>query len=195
QSNENHVLGDIVIQNEKEQPPTGYMLIEHTVDTDEKATRKKQICIRLIPKNSTSQAINKLIFSRSKRPPPQFTPAGEINNLLLCYKFGPVPQTVGMNTTSEPGAAKSELPSLISLQNSIQPSPQPSNLGSVNKQLNNNIYTHPLSGVPFQVNSKYVLSSGSATVANDIHYRSYTDINNEYYYSFALERSTVNKGL
>jgi len=33
QSNENHVLGDIVIQNEKEQPPTGYMLIEHTVDT------------------------------------------------------------------------------------------------------------------------------------------------------------------
>jgi hypothetical protein len=41
----------------------------------------------------------------------------EINNLLLCYKFGPVPQTVGMNTTSEPGAAKSELPSLISLQN------------------------------------------------------------------------------
>ena len=33
QCNETSVLADIVIQNEKEMPPAGYTLIEHTVDT------------------------------------------------------------------------------------------------------------------------------------------------------------------
>lgn len=195
-SNETMVLADIVIQNEKETPPAGYALIEHTVDTSEKATRKKQICVRMLPRSSTNQAINKLIFSKSKRPPVQYTSAGEINNLMLYYKFGPVPQPDTTNTTDKPAVNKPTPAPRSRINNSLRTSQPSSGLGMVNKQLNNNLYTHPLAGVPFQVNSKYVLSSGSAKpLASDISYRSYADINSEYSYSFTLERSTLNKGL
>ena len=71
------VLADLVINNEHDPPPSGYTLIDYTLDTREKATRKKQICVRMLPRHTTHDALSDLILlSRSKRAPPEYTLAG-----------------------------------------------------------------------------------------------------------------------
>ena len=43
----------------------------------EKASRKKQLCVKLVPRDSTKDAISELIIlSRSKRPPSGYTMVG-----------------------------------------------------------------------------------------------------------------------
>lgn len=106
------VMTDILIQNEREIPPFGYTLLEKTVDTAEKATKKKQIGVKMIPHNMTETAIIELtMLSKTKRSPPGFTLIGEINGLCLYTKIGSISadstQTV---TVIEAGVVQPSVP-------------------------------------------------------------------------------------
>lgn len=71
------IVEEIIVLNEKAVPPEGYSLLYRTVDSEQKAWRKKQLCYRLGNKKTVRQAVTDIIVcSRLKKAPDGFTLAG-----------------------------------------------------------------------------------------------------------------------
>ncbi|XP_018402541.1 PREDICTED: multivesicular body subunit 12B isoform X1 [Cyphomyrmex costatus] len=91
----NCVVEDIMVINERDTPPEGYSMISYTVDTRQKAWRKKQVCYKIRNKDLCTKAVTDIIIcSRttpnhkvySKLAPVGFSAAGTINGVHVCYK-------------------------------------------------------------------------------------------------------------
>ncbi|XP_066599515.1 multivesicular body subunit 12B [Prorops nasuta] len=82
------IVEDVVIINERESPPEGYRTISHTLDSIQKAWRKKQLCYKLRDRELCSKAVTDIIIcSRIVNKAPQgFVAAGMINGVCVCYK-------------------------------------------------------------------------------------------------------------
>ncbi|KAL0276302.1 UNVERIFIED_CONTAM: hypothetical protein PYX00_003900 [Menopon gallinae] len=84
-----YVVQAIVIMNEKDPAPKGYTAASLTVDSGQKAWRKRQLCFKLAHKSTTSTAVTDIIIlSRMKKAPEEFSLSGEINGMTVCYKVG-----------------------------------------------------------------------------------------------------------
>ncbi|KAJ8346382.1 hypothetical protein SKAU_G00277830 [Synaphobranchus kaupii] len=97
-SKENSHLGNVLVDMKlidmKDTLPVGFIPIQETVDTQEPAFRKRRLCIKFIPRDSTEAAICDVrILGRSKQAPPQYTFIGELNNMGIWYRMGKVPRT------------------------------------------------------------------------------------------------------
>ncbi|KPP75433.1 multivesicular body subunit 12B-like [Scleropages formosus] len=97
-SKENSHLGNVLVDMKlidmKDTLPVGFIPIQETVDTQEQAFRKRRLCIKFIPRDSTEAAICDIrIIGRSKQAPPQYTFIGELNNMGIWYRMGKVPRT------------------------------------------------------------------------------------------------------
>ncbi|XP_012286741.1 multivesicular body subunit 12A [Orussus abietinus] len=96
------VVEDIAIINERDTPPHGFSMILRTVDSLQRAWRKKQMCYKVRNKSLCSKAVTDIIIcSRIKKAPAGFTYAGEINGVIVCYKTENI--TSG-DSTSQPYA-------------------------------------------------------------------------------------------
>uniref|UniRef100_A0A3Q3JU04 MABP domain-containing protein n=1 Tax=Monopterus albus TaxID=43700 RepID=A0A3Q3JU04_MONAL len=96
-SKENSHLGNVLVDMKlidiKDTLPVGFIPIQETVDTQEQAFRKRRLCIKFIPRDSTEAAICDIrILGRSKQAPPQYTFIGELNNMGIWYRMGNVPR-------------------------------------------------------------------------------------------------------
>uniref|UniRef100_A0A3B5AGW6 Multivesicular body subunit 12B-like n=1 Tax=Stegastes partitus TaxID=144197 RepID=A0A3B5AGW6_9TELE len=88
-----NVLVDMKLIDIKDTLPVGFIPIQETVDTQEQAFRKRRLCIKFIPRDSTEAAICDIrILGRSKQAPPQYTFIGELNNMGIWYRMGNVPR-------------------------------------------------------------------------------------------------------
>ncbi|XP_011304504.1 multivesicular body subunit 12B [Fopius arisanus] len=95
----NYVVQEITVINERETPPDGFSMIPQTIDTDQKAWRKRQVCYKLRNRDACSTAVTDIIVcSRMKKGPTGFTYAGEINGVVICYKIS---QIVNTDTSSQ----------------------------------------------------------------------------------------------
>ncbi|XP_043914163.1 multivesicular body subunit 12B isoform X2 [Protopterus annectens] len=108
-SKENSHLGNVLVDMKlidiKDTLPVGFIPIQETMDTQESAFRKRRLCIKFIPRDSTEAAINDIrILGRSKQAPPQYTFIGELNSMGIWYRMGKVPRTV------EPASPANEMP-------------------------------------------------------------------------------------
>nr|XP_006640562.2 PREDICTED: multivesicular body subunit 12B isoform X4 [Lepisosteus oculatus] len=97
-SKENSHLGNVLVDMKlidiKDTLPVGFIPIQETVDTQEQAFRKRRLCIKFIPRDSTEAAICDIrILGKSKQAPPQYTFIGELNNMGIWYRMGRVPRT------------------------------------------------------------------------------------------------------
>uniref|UniRef100_A0A3B1JP17 Multivesicular body subunit 12B n=1 Tax=Astyanax mexicanus TaxID=7994 RepID=A0A3B1JP17_ASTMX len=97
-SKENSHLGNVLVDMKlidiKDTLPVGFIPIHETVDTQEPAFRKRRLCIKFIPRDSTEAAICDIrILGRSKQAPPQYTFIGSLNNMGIWYRMGKVPRT------------------------------------------------------------------------------------------------------
>uniref|UniRef100_A0A8C4K6X4 Multivesicular body subunit 12B n=1 Tax=Dromaius novaehollandiae TaxID=8790 RepID=A0A8C4K6X4_DRONO len=93
----------------KDTLPVGFIPIQETVDTQEVAFRKKRLCIKFIPRDSTEAAICDIrILGRSKQAPPQYTFIGELNNMGIWYRMGRVPRN---HESSQPTTPSPQVPS------------------------------------------------------------------------------------
>ncbi|MBN3299499.1 MB12B protein, partial [Amia calva] len=97
-SKENSHLGNVLVDMKlidiKDTLPVGFIPIQETVDTQEPAFRKRRLCIKFIPRDSTEAAICDIrILGKSKQAPPQYTFIGELNNMGIWYRMGKVPRT------------------------------------------------------------------------------------------------------
>uniref|UniRef100_A0A3B5KBQ1 Multivesicular body subunit 12Ba n=1 Tax=Takifugu rubripes TaxID=31033 RepID=A0A3B5KBQ1_TAKRU len=118
-SKENSHLGNVLVDMKlidiKDTLPVGFIPIQETVDTQEQAFRKRRLCIKFIPRDSTEAAICDIrILGRSKQAPPQYTFIGELNNMGIWYRMGTVPRAQDSVQT----------PTTLNPQNVIS-SPQP----------------------------------------------------------------------
>eukprot|EP00070_Physeter_catodon_P035112 XP_028342006.1 multivesicular body subunit 12B isoform X1 [Physeter catodon] len=100
----------------KDTLPVGFIPIQETVDTQEVAFRKKRLCIKFIPRDSTEAAICDIrIMGRTKQAPPQYTFIGELNSMGIWYRMGRVPRSHDSSqptTPSQSSAASTPAPSL-----------------------------------------------------------------------------------
>jgi len=87
-----NIVADVAVSNIGDIVPSGFTAIESCADSREKALRKKQLCIRTMPRESAVDAVNDVILlAKSKKPPTGYSLAGEIDGLLLCFKYGTIP--------------------------------------------------------------------------------------------------------
>uniref|UniRef100_A0A8C5QH93 Multivesicular body subunit 12B n=1 Tax=Leptobrachium leishanense TaxID=445787 RepID=A0A8C5QH93_9ANUR len=171
-SRENSHLGNVLVDMKlidiKDTLPVGFIPIHETVDTQEIAFRKKRLCIKFIPRDSTEAAICDIrILSRSKQAPPQYTFIGELNNMGIWYRMGRVPRAPESPEPSSPSspsavitsASAPNLPRHISLtlpatfrgRNNTRPDfeNQQSNLYAISA----------MDGVPFMISEKFACAS------------------------------------
>ncbi|XP_075040923.1 multivesicular body subunit 12B isoform X3 [Mixophyes fleayi] len=100
-----NVLVDMKLIDIKDTLPVGFIPIQETVDTQEVAFRKKRLCIKFIPRDSTEAAICDIrILSRSKQAPPQYTFIGELNSMGIWYRMGRVPRAPESPQPSTPSS-------------------------------------------------------------------------------------------
>ncbi|MGH0149441.1 UNVERIFIED_CONTAM: hypothetical protein FKN15_047705 [Acipenser sinensis] len=87
----------------------------------EPAFRKRRLCIKFIPRDSTEAAICDIrILGRSKQAPPQYTFIGELNSMAIWYRMGMVPRTqepleIQTPTSSQIPTSAPNLPRHISM--------------------------------------------------------------------------------
>lgn len=207
------VITDVIIQNEKEVPPPGYTLIERTLDSSEKAVRKKQICVKMVPRNTTECAVTDLILlSRSKRAPAEYILTGEINGLCLCIKMGNTQTSESAGDVAQAAVTSSShsSPALGYLHRSEMSSGSRSStptMGLSNGMLvmnhsaipavDNYQYNtpatvelhNPLADVPFHLHPKLVSDNSGQRSSLLQQCKTIADIQNEYSYTFTLEYS------
>ncbi|XP_050836748.1 multivesicular body subunit 12B isoform X2 [Serinus canaria] len=111
-SKENSHLGNVLVDMKlidiKDTLPVGFMPIQETIDTQEVAFRKKRLCIKFIPRDSTEAAICDIrILGRSKQAPPQYTFIGELNSMGIWYRMGRVPRN---HDSAQPAAPPAQAP-------------------------------------------------------------------------------------
>uniref|UniRef100_A0A3B3QUD6 Multivesicular body subunit 12B n=1 Tax=Paramormyrops kingsleyae TaxID=1676925 RepID=A0A3B3QUD6_9TELE len=96
-SKENSHLGNVLVDmrliDAKDTLPVGFIAIQETIDTQERAFRKRRLCVKFIPRDSTETAICDVqVLGRSRVPPPQYTFVGELNSIQIWYGMGKVPK-------------------------------------------------------------------------------------------------------
>ncbi|KAJ8263364.1 hypothetical protein COCON_G00158210 [Conger conger] len=204
-----NVLVDMRLIDMKDTLPVGFIPIHETVDTQEPAFRKRRLCIKFIPRDSTEAAICDVrIMARSKQAPPQYTFIGEMNSMAIWYRMGKVPQseepsqnqTLPESDTSTPGGHLASttptrtpalpknismtLPASFSRKNSTRPDFE---------HQNSNLYAiSAMDGVPFTVSEKFAWASDMQQVdLMGITIKSLAEIEKEYEYSFRTEHSAA----
>ena len=68
-------------------------LLYEILFADEKALRKKFLCVRFTPRNDALDAITDIIvINKSKRPPKGYISAGQVDGFVICYKVDTIPE-------------------------------------------------------------------------------------------------------
>ncbi|XP_029108901.1 multivesicular body subunit 12Ba [Scleropages formosus] len=207
-SKENSHLGNVLVDMKlidmKDTLPVGFIPIQETVDTQEQAFRKRRLCIKFIPRDSTEAAICDIrIIGRSKQAPPQYTFIGELNNMGIWYRMGKVPRTqepvpnqtaVTVTSTATPTPVappnptrhiSMTLPANFTRKNATRPDYE---------HQNSNLYAiSAMDGVPFMISEKFASATGNLQQVDlmGITIKSLADIEKEYEYSFRTEHSAA----
>jgi len=177
--NKTYVLEDIKIINERDMPPPQYIPLTHTMDTHEKGTVKRIICVKLVDRQAGMKCICDILFLyRSKRPPQFYTLIGDINGLQMCIKEGTVPPL--------------RAPPPVPTSNLYPSSPDPLHTNAFSKKSDEK---EMLDGIPFAINPKYL--TNNRTGANDLfgldsfQILSTYELEQYFNYDFNLERSSM----
>jgi len=188
--NQQYILEDIKLINERDTPPPQYSVLTHTVDTSEKGTTKRTICVKMVERQPGMTCICDIIFLyRAKRPPQAYTIIGEINGLQMCIRAGIVP-----SFRPPPPVPTSNLyPNPTSNQpyHEINTTEHPHTNTLSKKSDEKEI----LDGIPFQINPKYLTGNQNGT--NDLlgldSFRILSPYELEQYfnYDFNLEQSSI----
>ncbi|XP_043914159.1 multivesicular body subunit 12B isoform X1 [Protopterus annectens] len=203
-SKENSHLGNVLVDMKlidiKDTLPVGFIPIQETMDTQESAFRKRRLCIKFIPRDSTEAAINDIrILGRSKQAPPQYTFIGELNSMGIWYRMGKVPRTV------EPASPANEMPlstaaPALNLSKHVSftlPASFRSKSHTTRPDLehqNSNFYAiSAMDGVPFVISEKFACATGTMQQVDllGITIKSLAEIEKEYDYSFRTEHSAA----
>uniref|UniRef100_A0A8R1DRD2 N-acyl-aliphatic-L-amino acid amidohydrolase n=1 Tax=Caenorhabditis japonica TaxID=281687 RepID=A0A8R1DRD2_CAEJA len=199
------VVTNLIIVRESDPIPHGYVAIDYTADSREKSLRKKWLCIRTEPRDRVVDAIGEIIImGKSKKVPRDYTSAGEIDSLLVCYKVVAIPQTYGIPTSNSSSALETK-PTSGGLYPGL-PNPNiynstPSNL-NVTGGSNSSAFTlknvgiprvKAIDGIDFKLNPSFVSNdSDRDSQLPDLSQFAHLEMNSDRYnYNFATEHAVV----
>ncbi|XP_064324894.1 multivesicular body subunit 12B isoform X6 [Phalacrocorax carbo] len=204
-SKENSHLGNVLVDMKlidiKDTLPVGFIPIQETIDTQEIAFRKKRLCIKFIPRDSTEAAICDIrILGRSKQAPPQYTFIGELNNMGIWYRMGRVPRN---HESSQPATPPSQVPSStpapnlprhisLTLPASFRGKSHSTRL-DLEHQHSNLYAISAMDGVPFMISEKFACAPEGMQPVDllGITIKTLAEIEKEYDYSFRTEQSAA----
>ncbi|XP_056361000.1 multivesicular body subunit 12B isoform X2 [Oenanthe melanoleuca] len=204
-SKENSHLGNVLVDMKlidiKDTLPVGFMPIQETIDTQEVAFRKKRLCIKFIPRDSTEAAICDIrILGRSKQAPPQYTFIGELNSMGIWYRMGRVPRnhdSAPPAATPAPAPAPAPAPNLprhisLTLPASFRGKGHSSRL-DLEHQHSNLYAISAMDGVPFMISEKFACAPEGMQPVDllGITIKTLAEIEKEYDYSFRTEQSAA----
>ncbi|XP_077045374.1 multivesicular body subunit 12B isoform X1 [Agelaius phoeniceus] len=204
-SKENSHLGNVLVDMKlidiKDTLPVGFMPIQETIDTQEVAFRKKRLCIKFIPRDSTEAAICDIrILGRSKQAPPQYTFIGELNSMGIWYRMGRVPRNHDSAQPAAPPAqapASTPAPNLprhisLTLPASFRGKSHSSRL-DLEHQHSNLYAISAMDGVPFMISEKFACAPEGMQPVDllGITIKTLAEIEKEYDYSFRTEQSAA----
>ncbi|XP_053137961.1 multivesicular body subunit 12B isoform X2 [Hemicordylus capensis] len=204
-SKENSHLGNVLVDMKlidiKDTLPVGFIPIQETMDTQDTAFRKKRLCIKFIPRDSTEAAICDIrILGRGKQAPPQYTFIGELNSMGIWYRMGKVPRNHDSSqpTTPSPQAPATtpaaNLPRHISLTLPASFRGKGHGTRPDFEYQHSNLYAiSAMEGVPFMISEKFACASEGMQPVDllGITIKSLAEIEKEYDYSFRTEQSAA----
>ncbi|CAL8276364.1 unnamed protein product [Merluccius merluccius] len=215
-SKENSHLGNVLVDMKlidiKDTLPVGFIPIQETVDTQEQAFRKRRLCIKFIPRDSTEAAICDIrILGRSRQAPPQYTFIGELNNMGIWYRMGNVPRTLDSSQTPLTNNTQNAATTTTTSSTASTPTPAAPMLKHISMTLpasfrgknstrpdyehqNSNLYAiSAMDGVPFMISEKFACTSSDLQQVDlmGITIKSLAEIEKEYDYSFRTEHSAA----
>lgn len=201
------VVTDLLVVKESEPIPYGFVALDYTADSREKALRKKFICVRQVPRDTAVDAVGEIIVLNKKgKTPKEFTSAGEVDGILICFRVVVIPPSFGLTQSSSDQALTSTFgaPPPIGLYPNISnahSTPALSNAANQKASLPINAFTikqsvvgpKAIDGVPFKLNAR--LQGMSISQCSGLPLFPEFDISRldteEFNYSFQLERSTL----
>ncbi|XP_064532564.1 multivesicular body subunit 12B isoform X3 [Pseudopipra pipra] len=204
-SKENSHLGNVLVDMKlidiKDTLPVGFIPIQETIDTQEIAFRKKRLCIKFIPRDSTEAAICDIrILGRSKQAPPQYTFIGELNSMGIWYRMGRVPRNHDPAQPAAPPApapASTPAPNLprhisLTLPASFRGKSHSTRL-DLEHQHSNLYAISAMDGVPFMISEKFACAPEGMQPVDllGITIKTLAEIEKEYDYSFRTEQSAA----
>ncbi|XP_069087868.1 multivesicular body subunit 12A [Pleurodeles waltl] len=209
QSGEN-VVTDIQILSERSPLPGGYTYIGEFLEPKTSVSKKKRICVKLLPLGASDMAVFdiKLTSSKSKQSVPQFMRVGDINGFVIWCKKDkvavpkplPKPRSVSLDmrglslegsdsTGTQPRRTSSAMPE--------RPNMKQATLERSNSVYDaTNIYgITAMDGVPFALHPRFENKNISPNVWSsaflELQIKTLSDIENEYNYGFVVERTAA----
>ncbi|XP_026541535.1 multivesicular body subunit 12B [Notechis scutatus] len=177
-SKENSHLGNVLVDMKlidvKDTLPVGFIPIQETMDTQETAFRKKRLCIKFIPRDSTEAAICDIrILGRGKQTLPQYTYIGQqrYKHVLWSLLFRHISLTLPASFRGKGHGTRPDFEY------------QHSNLYAISA----------MEGVPFMISEKFACASEGMQPVDllGITIKSLAEIEKEYDYSFRTEQSAA----
>ncbi|RTG81617.1 ESCRT-I complex subunit MVB12 [Schistosoma bovis] len=81
------ILVNLVLVDDGEHIPANHQAIYNTIDTGERALKRKILCAKFSPRSTTSRAITRIgVYSRPRTTTPGYTRIGDINSIVIYCK-------------------------------------------------------------------------------------------------------------
>ncbi|XP_045902376.1 multivesicular body subunit 12A isoform X1 [Micropterus dolomieu] len=209
------VVADIQLISEKDSIPHGYCFIAEHLEPKTSVSKKKRVCVRLVPVGSVDTAVLDIkLTAKSKMMLQHYTYVGDAHGYVLWCRKGyfssPVPQAMPRSISLDLRTLSLEQPSApLPLRPSNPPPPVPHNKLSqrryglhakdnVDKPADSSLQgISALDGVPFSLHPKFEIRANSTTELssqlNNIRIKSLQDIENEFNYTFVVEESAAKR--
>ncbi|CAH8443133.1 unnamed protein product [Schistosoma curassoni] len=190
------ILVNLVLVDDGEHIPANHQAIYNTIDTGERALKRKILCAKFSPRSTTSRAITRIgVYSRPRTTTPGYTRIGDINSIVIYCKH----TEIGL-LNSERSSVQVKLPPSVPSRpsipdrNGLYPSlpsfPSSGNASACEAFATTRRGTvHPLSGIPFELNKRYLTDEpGECRTNGASKYKSFDEIDSEFQYRFDQER-------
>ncbi|XP_078537258.1 multivesicular body subunit 12A [Lissotriton helveticus] len=205
-----NVVTDIQILSERSPLPAGYTFIGETLEPKTSISKKKRICVKLLPQGASDMAVFdiKLTSSKSKQAVPQFMRVGDINGFVIWCKKDkvaapkPLPKPRSFSLDVRGLSLESADPTETQLRRSSSAAPARPNVKPATLERSNSIYDATniygitaMDGVPFALHPKFENKNISPNMWSsaflDLQIKTLKDIENEYNYGFVVERTAA----
>ncbi|KAK7165580.1 hypothetical protein R3I93_005598 [Phoxinus phoxinus] len=210
------VVADVQLKSDKESIPPGYCYIPEYLEPKASVTKKKRICVQIVPVGSVAMVVLDLkLTAKNKTMVQQYTCLGDMNGFVVwCLKgqfSSPAPQAKPRSVSLDlrslsldgPGpplpltpSNPHNIPPKVSRRRSKLDMSKPTE-GVYDSGNHSNIYgITAMDGVPFTLHPKFEAQSNtkvSVITLSDIRIKSVQDIENEYNYTFAVEEQAAKR--
>ncbi|XP_048688132.2 multivesicular body subunit 12A isoform X2 [Caretta caretta] len=203
-----NVVADVLILSEKTPLPTGYLYIREFLEPKTSISKKKRICVKLVPLGAADLVVFDIMLSGKSKVVPCYMKIGEISSFAVWCKKGqllkPKPLPKPRNISPAMKGLSLETTDLDNKKTEFSSEKSLTRVGSkhVSMKRDDSIYDtsnlygiSAMDGVPFALHPKFESSITSGTDAfsifTNLNIKSLADIEKEYDYAFVVERTAA----